>query len=99
MEGQEKGQGPQPATHVPPAAIPAQSIERLTRAIERLNRRNTLWFSFWHGLLIGVGSTVGVVVILYGFAWLFSELDFIPGLDRASEVLKNILNQRAGNGQ
>jgi len=100
MEGQQNERSThRDSSHVPAASVPAQSIERLTQAIERLNRRSSLWYGFWHGLLSGIGSTVGVVIILYGAAWLLAQLDFIPGLDRFSGMIQNILSQRAGNGK
>ncbi|MEK7461139.1 MAG: DUF5665 domain-containing protein [Patescibacteria group bacterium] len=74
--------------HHPPAAIPAQSLERLTRAIDLLNRRQTLWFGFWHGLVVGIGSTVGVTIILSVVAWVLARLDFIPGIDQIQRLLQ-----------
>ena len=74
----------------PPVAIPTQSVERLTQAIDLLNRRQTLWFSFWHGLMVGVGSTVGVAVILSLAIWFLNYLDFIPGIDRIQNLLQTV---------
>jgi hypothetical protein len=76
------------APPIPPAALPAQSVERLIRAIDLLNRRQTLWFSFWHGLVVGIGSTVGVAVILSLALALLNYLDFIPGIERIQELLQ-----------
>ncbi|MBI3261422.1 hypothetical protein HYZ64_03585 [Candidatus Berkelbacteria bacterium] len=51
-----------------------QQIEELTKAVKQSNRQSTLWYSFWHGIVVGIGSTVGVAVILAAGAFLVRNL-------------------------
>lgn len=83
--------------NLPPAAVPAQSIERLSRAIDLLNRRQTLWFGFWHGLVVGIGSTVGVAIILSLAVWILNWLDFIPGIERIQQLLQTVPTKTNGH--
>ena len=84
------------ADSVTSAVIQSPSIERLTTAIDLLNRRQTLWFSFWHGLVVGIGSTAGVAIILSFAAWLLNRLNFIPGVDEIRHILQSLPGQ-SGN--
>lgn len=81
---------------VPPVAFPTQSIDRLTKAIELLNRRLTLWYGFWHGLLAGIGSTVGVAAVLYLIYWVLAALDFLPAAESVRQTIKGLINNRTG---
>ena len=75
---------------LPPASIPAQSIERLRESMERLYARYSMWTAFRNGLLAGLGATVGVAIILSLLISTLNLLDFIPGIDKVLRGLETI---------
>ncbi|MBI4175047.1 hypothetical protein HY523_00335 [Candidatus Berkelbacteria bacterium] len=80
--------------YMPAAAIPAQSLERLTQAIEKLNQRYSFWYALLHGMSIGIGSTIGVALVLWIIFKVLSYLDFIPGIDGLQQGIENLIENR-----
>ena len=78
--------------HLPAASIPAQSLERLTQAIEKLNQRYSFWYALLHGVSIGIGSTIGVALVLWIIFKVLSYLDFIPGVEALREAVRPYLD-------
>ena len=78
--------------HLAPAAIPAQSLERLTKAIDKLNQRYSFWYALLHGISIGIGSTIGVALVLWVIIKLLTYLDFIPGVEAIREAVRPYLD-------
>ncbi len=52
--------------------------DELHELAETLRRENSWWRRFWSGVIFGIGSTVGVVVILYLAVFLARELQVLP---------------------
>lgn len=80
---------------LPPASIPAQTVERLRASIDKLYGRYSMWTAFRNGLLAGLGATVGVAIILSLLIWTLNLLDFIPGIDKILRGLETIAPEQA----
>lgn len=65
-------------------------LEKLTKAVEQSNRQRTLWYSALHGIVVGVGSTVGAAVILLVVALLFRNLIGLPYLGSLGRLLPKL---------
>lgn len=79
-----------------------EQIEKLTEAVERSNRRATLWYSFWHGIFVGLGSTVGVLIIVSLMVYVVQNLLELPGLNTFNQfgsTLEQTLRQATGSNE
>ncbi|MBI2263393.1 hypothetical protein HY373_00780 [Candidatus Berkelbacteria bacterium] len=70
-----------------------ENIEKLTLATEKLVRRTSLWYGFWHGILVGIGSTLGVVIILTVAIYFLNKLVFVPVLGPKLQQILSIFEQ------
>lgn len=67
-----------------------EEIRRLNEQMTRMNRRLSLWYGFIHGIFVGLGTTIGVVVILGFFTYVLREL-IAPHLPAAQAKINEIL--------
>lgn len=77
-----------------------EQIEKLTQAVEQSNRRNGLWYSFWHGIFVGLGSTVGVLIIVSLMLYVVKNLLQLPPLKNFNQfgsTLEQTLKQATGS--
>ena len=69
-------------------------LDAVARAVQRIEARERSWlFWIWRGILVGIGSTVGVVVILYGSLYVAQKLTGVPLLGRIAERVTPFLEQ------
>ncbi|MGI6103608.1 MAG: hypothetical protein ACOYBJ_03235 [Patescibacteria group bacterium] len=69
-------------------------LENVATTIERIEARERSWiFWVWRGILVGIGSTVGVVVVLYGSLYLAQRLTGVPLLGRVAEMITPYIEQ------
>jgi|GEM_PF-4282737 len=54
------------------------AIHRLTAAMQSNVRAQGYWRSFLHGIVAGIGGTVGVALVLTGLAWFLRHAAVIP---------------------
>lgn len=78
----------------PKTELHPEAIESLTHAVQRWNYLNTAWPSFWRGVMVGLGATLGVAAILWLAGWVLGRLYFIPGIDRVTNVIENVTDPR-----
>lgn len=57
-----------------------EKIDNLISVLEEQNRKNGLIYSFFHGVMSGLGATVGVAIVLGVFGYLLRELAVFPKL-------------------
>lgn len=69
------------------------NIEKLTETTEKLVRRSSLWYGFWHGILVGIGSTLGVVIILTVVIYFLNKLILVPVLGPKIKDVLDLLEQ------
>lgn len=56
-----------------------RKIDQLEKTIDRNYRRQTsIFYNLWQGMLIGIGSTVGLVVVIYILIIVLRPLEFLP---------------------
>lgn len=65
-------------------------IKNLRQAVEVSNRRSTWWYGFVHGIFVGLGTSLGVVVILGFFGFILREV-IAPHLPAAQEKINDVL--------
>lgn len=56
----------------------SESIKQLNRTTKQLVRQQTLWYGFVHGIIVGIGSTVGVALVLAFILLILRRLEFVP---------------------
>jgi len=66
--------------------------EKLIKNLELFNQKLGYWRSFWHGLVVALGSTVGFAVAIALISYILRKLSFIPGIHNSVEVILSILN-------
>ncbi|MFY9484349.1 MAG: DUF5665 domain-containing protein [Patescibacteria group bacterium] len=79
-----------------------EQIEKLTKAVEQSNRRTTLWYSFWHGIFVGLGSTVGVLIIVTLMLYVVRnllQLGPLKNFNQFGSTLEQTLKQATGSGE
>lgn len=72
----------------------AESVERLTKVVGDLERdfyrKRTFWWSFSHGLLYGVGTVLGAVILVGLLFFLAGKLGNIPLIgDFFKEIMRD----------
>lgn len=80
----------------------SDELTKLTKAVEESNRRTSLWRSFMHGILVGLGSTIGAILAITILAYLLRNLILVPyfgPLERLLPKLEQALDEATGNGQ
>lgn len=66
-----------------------QAMQELATVNRRLLRTQTWWYLLLHGILVGIGGTIGVAVVVSGLLSLINRLSGIPGADTARYLLEN----------
>lgn len=66
----------------------AKKMQKLNTTIERIeklqpfeimrNRKNFLWYSFLHGMMVGFGSVLGASLLIAFFIFLLKQIQFAP---------------------
>lgn len=66
----------------------AQRLDQLVHSLNRLypSTKQLIWRSFLQGIFVGLGTTIGVSIVLAILTFTISQLKLIP-------VLKDIINQ------
>lgn len=80
----------------------SDELTKLTKAVEESNRQKSLWRSFMHGILVGLGSTIGAIVAISIMVYLLRSLIVLPYFGPFSTLLPKLeqaLEQATGNGQ
>lgn len=80
----------------------SEELTKLTKAVEESNRRQSLWRSFAHGILVGLGSTIGAIVAISLIVYVLRTLIVVPyfgPLHLFLPKLEQALEQVTGNGQ
>jgi len=68
-----------------------EEISRLSQVIQKLDRRHTLIYSFFRGIVTGLGTVVGATLVVAILAYLFSHVELIPLIGTwLSELIKQI---------
>lgn len=68
-----------------------EEISRLNKHITRLDRRHSLTYSFFRGIVTGLGTVLGATIVVAILAYLFSHVEFIPLIGTwLSEIIKQI---------
>lgn len=78
----EESQAPEPITET--------EAKRLRKAVDVLNRRSTFLSTVLRGFFAGIGSTLGVAVVLTLVYWLLNYLNFIPGATDVRDFLSTL---------
>lgn len=79
----------------------AKKIQKLNTTIERIeklqpfsimrNRKNFLWYSFLHGIMVGFGSVLGASLLIAFFIFLLKQIQFAPIIGSfVQSILENI---------
>lgn len=79
----------------------SDELSDLTKAVAESNRKHTLMSSFAHGILVGLGSTIGAIVAITILVYLLRNLVLVPyfgPLGRLLPKLESALEQTSGNG-
>lgn len=71
-------------------ALTNTEAKRLRKAIDLSNRRSTLVAMLIRGFIGGLGSTLGVAVVLTLVYWSLNYLNFIPGASEVREFLSTL---------
>jgi len=80
----------------------SQELTKLTKAVEESNRKHSLWRSFAHGLLVGLGSTIGAIVAISLIVYVLRTLIVVPYFGPLNLLLpkfEQALKQVTGNNQ
>lgn len=65
--------------------------ERLAEAMERTNN---LWHTFGKGIMFGLGSTLGVAIIIIVLVYVLKQAQFVPWFgDKIKNFVEPIVNQ------
>lgn len=68
-----------------------EEISRLSEVIIRLDKRHTLLYSFFRGIVTGLGTVVGATIVVALLAYLFRHVQLIPLIGNwLSEIIKQI---------
>lgn len=70
-----------------------EEIKKLNESIDRLNRRLSLGYGFLHGIFAGLGTTIGVAIVLGVTAFVLRQViaPYLPGLqDNLQGVLQTL---------
>lgn len=65
-------------------------LAELTKAVQESNRANTPWRSFVHGVLVGLGSTIGAAIAIAVAIFLLRNLIEIPYLGPIGRLLPKL---------
>lgn len=65
-----------------------QEIKNLKKVVER---QNSLLQSFLRGMMIGLGSTIGVVIVFSLIGWILQVIGIIPAIANQAGELRNLL--------
>lgn len=65
-----------------------RKIDILIKSVDRIypKMHNLIWRSFVHGLFFGLGTTIGLSIVLAIVAFILNQLKLIPGIS-------NFINQ------
>lgn len=66
-------------------------LRDLNRNLRVLSRRLSYWRSFWHGVLVALGSTIGIAVAITLLTYTLRLLQVIPGVSSVLETLIDFL--------
>lgn len=70
-------------------------IERLAEAMERANN---LWHTFGKGIMFGLGSTLGVAIIIIVLVYVLKQAQFVPWFgDKIKDFVAPIVDQLQQN--
>lgn len=64
------------------------SIDRLTAVETKILRTNQWWYSLLHGLMVGIGGTVGVALVATVLLAVLNRLTNVPGADTARDLIQ-----------
>lgn len=71
----------------------SEEMDQLTKAIEKLNSRMSLGYGFLHGIFVGLGTTVGVAIVLGLVGFVLQQIiaPHVPGFqDSANNLLQQL---------
>lgn len=69
----------------------SEEMARLNQVIIRLDRRHTLLYSFFRGIVTGLGTVVGATIVVAVLAFLFRHVQLIPLIGTwLTEIIKQI---------
>lgn len=68
--------------------------EKLTETLKISNRQNNLWHTFGKGIVFGLGSTLGVAIIIVVLVYVLKQAQFVPWFgDKVKDFVEPIVNQ------
>jgi len=86
--------------HLQAEASFAKEIKALTKQVQRLRDTELLhvykkpwkflWFSFWKGMMIGLGSVIGASLLVGIFMYLMGKVSLVPFL---GDVVQDVLTE------
>lgn len=76
-----------------------EQLANLQKAVERQSRIESSWLmGLWRGVLFGIGSTLGVAIILYIAILGLHQLEVVPGIGglagRVAPLIENTVSER-----
>lgn len=64
------------------------SIDQLRQIEERHLRTHTWWYAFGHGIMVGIGGTVGVAIVFSIVLAVLNRFSDVPGADTARDLIQ-----------
>lgn len=68
-----------------------ESIKKLIKSLDRINRNLGFWRSFLRGIMVALGSTIGFALAIALISYVLHFLSFIPGIQNLIDALQNIM--------
>ncbi len=71
-----------------------EQLEKINKNVEVVaGRIGGSWKAFWHGLLRGFGSILGVAIAIALIGWVLNTLGYIPALQSQADEWKEIIDR------
>ena len=70
-----------------------QSIDELVRVERKILRTQQWWYSIIHGIMVGIGGTVGIAIVLTLILGLLNKLERVPGAATARDLIEHAVDR------
>lgn len=68
-------------------------LDDIERSIDLVEKKYTFKNMFWRGIIKGMGSLVGVVVLIIFGGWFLRFIGVVPGLEEISTAILEAANK------
>ncbi|MBI2589601.1 hypothetical protein HYW32_01020 [Candidatus Berkelbacteria bacterium] len=71
-----------------------KQFEEIQTTLRKMSRRENSWrLIIWRGILFGIGSTLGAVIILYSLLIILQKLEVLPGVGTIFQRITPLIEQ------